>query len=112
MVKSLAELVASERARQGLSYRQVADGSGGLLSHSTVHAIESGQRESFDDDTLDGLAKSLGLPIDRVRKAAGVRRPDTDEPFALPRRAQRLSRRERQVVLDMVDALLEAKRPG
>lgn len=107
---TLAELVAAERQRQGLSLRQVADLAGGLITHSTVHAIERGERESFDDDTLDGLAKALSVPIDRVRKAAGVRRPDTDEPFVLPKRANRLTRKERQLVTDMVDALLEAKR--
>jgi transcriptional regulator with XRE-family HTH domain len=107
---TLAELVASERIRQGLSLRQVADRSGGLITSSTVHAIERGDRESFEEDTLDGLAKAFDLPIDKVRRAAGVRRPDTDEPFLLPKRAQRLNRRERQVVLDMVDALLEAKK--
>lgn len=107
---TLSELVAAERQRQGLSLRQVADRSGGLITSSTVHAVERGDRQTFEDDTLDGLAKALDLPIDRVRKAAGVRRPDTDELFVLPRRAQRLNRRERQVVLDVVDALLEAKR--
>lgn len=107
---SLPELVAEERRQQGLSLRQVAELSGGLVTSSTVHAIERGDRQTVEDDTIDGLAKALGLPIDQVRRAAGLRRPDTDEPFAVPRRAQRLNRKERQVVLDMIDALLDAKK--
>ncbi len=110
MSLTLAELVASKRKALDLSLRAVADLSGGMLTASTVHAVELGQRTTVTDDTIDGLAKALDLPVDLVRKSAGLRRPDTDEPFVLPRKAQRLNRRERQVVLDMVDALLEAKR--
>ena len=106
---TLAELVAGERSRQHLSLRDVADRSGGLLSHSTVHAIERG-RPTVEDRAIDGLALALDVPVDKVRRAAGVRRPDTAEPFVLPRRASRLSRKERELILGMVDALLEAKR--
>jgi hypothetical protein len=35
---------------------------------------------------------------------------DTDEPFVLPRRAQRLTRKEREHVLALVDLLLERRR--
>jgi transcriptional regulator with XRE-family HTH domain len=107
---TLAVLVRTERDRQGLSLREVAELSGGIVSHSSVHAIEHGARSEVGDETLDGLAKALGVPIDRLRRAAGVRTPDVQEPFVLPRRASRLSRKEREVVLSMVDALLEAKK--
>ncbi len=107
---TLSELVSAERKKQRLSLRGVADRSGGLLTASTVHAIERGERGRVEDETLDGLAKGLDVGLDRLRRAAGVKPPDTSEPFVLPRRASRLSRKEREVVLAMVDALLEAKK--
>jgi transcriptional regulator with XRE-family HTH domain len=107
---TLQQLVKTERARLGLSLREVADRSGGLLSSSTIHSIEQGQRTSVEDDTLDGLARGLSLPLGRVARAAGVGDSDTDEPFVLPRRAQRLTRKEREHVLALVDLLLERRR--
>lgn len=109
-MSTLADLIAAERKRQGLSLRDVAERAGGLVSHSAIAAIERGQRASVTDETIDGLAKGLDVPVDRVRRAARVARPDVDGPFVLPRRAARLSRRERELVLAMVDALLEARK--
>ena len=107
---SLADLVQRERARQGLSLRQVAERSGGLLSTSTVHAVEQGRRARLTDETLDGLAKALDLQPEQVRRAAGVRPGDTLGPFVLPRRFQRLTVKERDLLVALGDALLDAQR--
>lgn len=109
-VVPLGELVTRRRASLGLSYRAVAERSDGLVSHSTVHEIESGSRATPTDETIDGLALALDLPISQVRRSAGLPPPDIETPFVLPRRANRLSRKERGAVLAIVDALLEAKK--
>jgi transcriptional regulator with XRE-family HTH domain len=106
---SLAELVAQERQRQGLSLREVAERSGGAVAHTTVHAIEQGRRGEVDDATLRGLAKGLGLRVGVVRKAAGLAAKELP-PFELPAGADRLSLRERRMVRELVEVLLEAKR--
>lgn len=106
MTRALPELVRTERAKLGLSLREVAARSGGLVTSSTVHAIEKGQRGSVDDRTLEGLALGLGLPAHVVDRAAGAPASDDGAPFVLPRRANRLNRREREHVLELVDLLL------
>lgn len=108
---TLAELVAAERARQSLSLRMVAERSGGLVAHTTVHDVETGRRAEVGDDVIDGLAKALDLPVERVQRAAGIPVSDVPgEPFVLPRRANRLTRKERDHVLELVDLLLERRR--
>lgn len=107
--RTLPDMVKAERARLGLSLRQVAERSGGMLSSSSVHAIEKGDRTTYDDTTLMGLARGLGLPAHVVDKAAGVPGSDEDKPFVLPRRANRLTRKEREHVLQLVDLLLERR---
>lgn len=107
---ALRELIREQRNQLSLSLRDVATRSGGLLSYSTVHAIETDQRATVTDDTLDGLAKALKLPISQLREAAGVPDSDASKPFRLPRRADRLNRREREHVLQLVDLLLERRK--
>jgi transcriptional regulator with XRE-family HTH domain len=109
-VLTLQQLVKRERERLGLSLADVASRSDGLLSRSTVHAIEQGRRTTVGDETLRGLAAGLSLPLANVQSAAGVGGSDTDEVFVLPRRAQRLTRKERDHVLELVDLLLERRR--
>lgn len=106
---TLQQLVKTERARLGLSLGEVADRSGGLVSRSTVHAIEQGRRSTVEDDTLNGLARGLSLPVTRLAKAAGLGNSDTDTTFVLPARAQRLTRKERDHVLALIDLLLERR---
>lgn len=102
----LAELVTQERERLGLSLREVAERSGGLVCRSTVHAVERGTHQTYDERTLQGLAHGLSLPEHVVEKAAGVPVSDADKPFVLPARANRLTRKEREHVLELVDLLL------
>lgn len=105
--ETLAELVAAKRGELGLSYRQAAERSQGLISHSRLAAIENGEDRGVSDALLRGISTALDLPISRVRKAAGA--PPTDRPFTLPARANRLTPRERRLVLNLVDTLLAAR---
>lgn len=103
----LSALVADARAHAGLSLRQVAEASGGLLSKTHVAAIERGDTVRVTDRTLAGLAMALGLSAAKLRAAAGLS-SRVLPPFEVPSRANRLSLRERKVVLAVIDALLAA----
>lgn len=107
---TLQQLVKAERERLGLSLADVAARSGGKVSRSTIHAIEQGRRSSVEDDTLKALARGLSLPVAHLTEAAGLGGSDTQERFVLPGKAQRLTRKEREHVLELIDLLLERRR--
>lgn len=106
MADSLADLVAGAREQAGLTLREVAEKSGGVLSFQTVHAIEVG-RTNVGTEKLDALADVLGLSRRAVRSAA-EREPNLG-PFVLPEAADLLDREERAAVLAVVRALLRAR---
>jgi transcriptional regulator with XRE-family HTH domain len=106
---ALAELVAKRRAELGLSLRQAADRSDGLVSHGRIGDIENGNDGDVSDRILEGLHLALDIPIRKLRAAAGLANP-TARPFVLPDRANRLTQRERKLVLELVEVLLMAHR--
>lgn len=57
-------------------------------------------------DTLDRIAGKLGLSPAKLRRLAGL--PPQHDPFTLPREFDRLSARQRRVVLTVGWALLES----
>lgn len=103
----LASLVTERRAELGISLREAADRSGGLVSKSQIAAIERGETTTVTDKTVRGLALALDVPVPRVWAAAGVR-PSRLRPFEVPERANRLNARERRLVLTLIDTLLAA----
>jgi transcriptional regulator with XRE-family HTH domain len=105
---TLAELLANRREQLGMSTRDVADSSAGLVSKTTVAAIESGTMRVVSDRVLDGLAIALDLTPSRVYSAAH-RRQQQLPPFTVPDRADRLNARERKLVLSLIDTLLAAR---
>lgn len=106
----LQELVVNRMNELGLSFRGVAQRSGGLVSHGTVNNIALGRHSGvFDDDTLRGVALGLDLPLSKVREAAGRQRDQPSE-FRLPKKANQLSPADRKAILAMVDALLDKNR--
>jgi transcriptional regulator with XRE-family HTH domain len=108
-VTTLAELVATQRERLGLSVRQAAEKSGGRISASRLNSVEHGAIPT-EDRILEGIAEALDLPLSKVRAAAGRDRAAPLPPFVLPARADRLNARERKTVQAVVDALLAAHR--
>ncbi|GAA0897952.1 helix-turn-helix transcriptional regulator [Pseudonocardia zijingensis] len=60
-----------------------------------------------DEQTLRKIAEGLPAPIQRLRELAG-RPPGAATPFVLPPVADQLNERERDVILQMVFALLDA----
>lgn len=105
--KTLATLVADRREQLGVSLREVADASGGLVSKTHVSAVERDELHVPSDRVLRGLALALDLPVETVFSAAG-RSAKVLPPFKVPDRAQRLNVRERRLVLELIDTLLAA----
>lgn len=65
MSSSLGQLVRSERLKQGLSQRELAVRTG--LSPSILSKLERGQQFVVRDETLEKLARGLGLDADVLR---------------------------------------------
>jgi len=81
-------------------------GGGRAISYETARRIRENGHANISDDTADALAAMLDVSVDEVLQAAGRRR--RLGRFELPRRADRLTDRERQAVLGVVDAILDA----
>lgn len=105
---SLGQIVKAAREKAGLSLRDLADACGGTPTSSTIWAIEQ-DRTSPNRATLEALAKSLRVRQALLLEAAG-RAGHNLGPFVLPPEAAELTVGERKVVLDMVSALLAARR--
>lgn len=73
--ESLADYVSRTMAENKLSFRKVAELSGGTISHSTVAEIANGQRPDVRKDTLTALARGLGVPADDLFRVARGRPP-------------------------------------
>lgn len=110
-VPSLADLIADRRAELGLSLRQAAEKSGGLVGYTTINDIERGGTRRVNDQTITGLATALDLSEARIRRAAGLSAQQLP-PFEMPSRANRLNARERRLVLSVIDTLLAAHERG
>ena len=67
---NLADLSRSTRASRGLSQREVASLSGGLVSHPAIAEIETGASTNIPARTILGLCKALRLSPRTVLEAA------------------------------------------
>lgn len=77
------------------------------IARSSVYRILDGTRPTPAEGTLKRLADGLGLPLTRLRELAD--RPAGEAaPFQLPKEFDQLTVRQRQVVLGVGHALLEA----
>lgn len=117
--ETLQDLVAGRLAELGspgrpMSGRQAAERSGGRVSHSTINNIVNGKHSGrLDDRTIEGLALALDVTRSRVERAAGLYREGRPAaPFQLPPRANRLTLRERRLVIEVMDSLLAAREEG
>lgn len=78
-----------------------------IISYETVRLIHQGEHSgNISDETADALALMWRVDVDEVLRAAG-QRPRLGD-FELPRRAQRLTAKERRIVLSVIDAILDA----
>lgn len=77
-----------------------------LVSYESIRRVSTGEHTNIKDETADAIAMMLGVPVDDVLLAAGQR--VRLGRFTLPRRADKLEKKERRVVLAVVDAILDA----
>jgi hypothetical protein len=105
-VTPLQELVVGRMADLNLSFRKAAERSGGRVSAATLNAIALGRHGgNLDGEVSEGIALALGVKSAAVRRAADEGSAGGAE-FVLPRKAAKLSPKERKAILLMVDALL------
>jgi DNA-binding Xre family transcriptional regulator len=106
-LSSLAEFITQRMNVLDLSYRQVAERSGGLVSHAQVHHLATGKGRSqgISEDVLKGLCKALRCKpadiLDRLDVEVGV-------IYTPPPESAWLSEEQRRVV-DAVIRQLAAK---
>ena len=110
--ETLADLLVLAQRRQGVKGGRALDRRatelGHRVSHTTLNKIMSGTASGQQNiSTLDAIAALAEVSRTRVHAAAG--RPAPGKPFAaeLPPESDLLSRRQRDVVLSVVRALLD-----
>lgn len=115
-VNQLQQLVLTRLAELGepgrpMSARRAADRSRGLVSFHTLYAIGRGEHSGrITDQTAEGLAAALDVPVDRVYEAAGIPRPYGR--WHWPERFDRVPPEHRPLFEALVVAYLEADKRG
>jgi transcriptional regulator with XRE-family HTH domain len=100
----LGEIIRRQRELAALSMRQFADLVG--ISNPYLSQIERGLREP-SERVLEGIARSLHVPVDSLYEQAGLRIDDEEEtpPVVEAIRADpRLTGRQRQAMLEVYRA--------
>lgn len=100
---------------KGLSYRKVAEKSGGLITHSTVSDVVNERVINLSSQTISGLAKGLGFPEELILAMVLGDTPDEEdieriELEALYKKRRNLSAARKEAfrrILDMVDRELD-----
>lgn len=75
-------------------------------SYETVRRVVELGHDKIGDRIADRLAIALDVPVSKILTAAGQRQ--RGKPFTLPARANRLSATERNIVRQVIDAMLGA----
>ena len=78
---ALSEFVRAVMNEKDLNYRQVAERSGGLISHTTVFDVVNLRSKDVKAKTLRGLAKGLGVPEDEIFSVARGKSPADDPDY-------------------------------
>lgn len=108
----LEKFVAARLAELGdergpLSYRAAADKAEGLISFQLLHLMATGQGPGrHSDRTLRGIALALDVPQAKIIELAGQAPRETE--FRLPKKANKLTEKDRKAVEALVNALLDA----
>lgn len=97
----LGEIIRRQRELSALSMRQFADLVG--ISNPYLSQIERGLREP-SERVLEGIARSLRLPVDALYEQAGLRLDEEEQTPAVVeaiRADPRLTGRQRQAMLEV-----------
>jgi len=80
--ETLADYVRRVIKEKGLNYRLVSRQSGGQISHTTVGDIVSGAQKGITVETLQALARGLGVDEDEIFEVARGKTPQDEEGYA------------------------------
>lgn len=109
-MSTLSELLNAANTA-GLSARSIAREAQALgfsLNHDTAARYLRGDHGRPDEETLLALASVLNLQLAPLRSAARLPSEET-EPYRPPLEANRLNRRQRRAVDEVIRAMLEPK---
>ena len=101
--RDFADLWRLSRERLGLKQYQVAERTG--VSASTISALERGPYDGMRAIDLWRLDQFYGLPCERASQVLGMD-SGTEVTDALERYTARLKPEQREVVMEVLDALL------
>jgi transcriptional regulator with XRE-family HTH domain len=107
-MSALSELLQAENSK-GLSARaisQTARELGFTLNHDTAARYLRGEHGRPDEATLRALSTVLGVSLAKLRRAASLP-ADVTEPYRPPAEADRLSRRQRRAIDEVIRAMLQ-----
>ncbi|MDQ1744436.1 MAG: hypothetical protein QOE23_2775 [Pseudonocardiales bacterium] len=107
-MSALSELLQAENSK-GLSARaisQAARGLGFTLNHDTAARYLRGEHGKPDEATLRAFSAVLGTSLAKLRRAASLP-ADVTEPYRPPAEADRLNRRQRRAVDEVIRAMLQ-----
>lgn len=115
-VNELMDLVLRRLAELGtpgspMSIREATRRSHERLNYETLRKIARGEHSGdITDQTAEGLALALDVPLQQVYGAARVPRPQSR--WQWPAKYDRLDLEDRRVVEDVAGALLRAREKG
>lgn len=94
-----------------MSIRRATERAGGAPSYEIFRRIARGEHSGrISDDTAEGIARALDVPVQRVYEAASVPRPLSH--WEWPARFDRLDLAQRRIVEEVAAGLLESYEKG
>lgn len=94
-----------------ISAREIARRSGDRVSHSQLSKYLKPTHGRPGEDVLEVFSEVLNIPITRLRALAGLPAGDS-APYQPPREANRLDKRQRKVIDELIRMLAETKAGG
>jgi transcriptional regulator with XRE-family HTH domain len=107
-MSELSELLQAENSK-GLSARAISQAArelGFTLNHDTAARYLRGEHGTPDESTLRAFSTVLGVSLSKLRRAASLP-ADVTEPYRPPLEADRLNRRQRRAVDEIIRAMLQ-----
>lgn len=98
----------NEANSENLSVREIARRSGDRVSHSQLGKYLKPTHGRPGEDVLQVFSDVLKIPMPRLRQLAGLP-AGGQEPYEPPREANRLDRRQRRLVDELIRVLAETK---
>lgn len=77
--ENLGDYLRRVISEKNLTYRQVAERSGGRISHAAISDIISGKTKEIKSSTITALARGLGVPEEEIFAVIRGKSP-TDDP--------------------------------